>query len=157
MNLHQTRHAVTPTLPVVEATEVAIPRLVADVYTIAPEAERGRLIEQLLRPLGVLSLVAVAGGVFAKIRFQSGWRDLNVRIEDIQNIRPADVAALVEHAQQVSVEAVDGLAQMLTSSPVLSGSAAAVLLATLLVQRARTRRTVQPRATLKQEGKPGAA
>ncbi|MBU1358375.1 MAG: hypothetical protein KKC79_03410 [Gammaproteobacteria bacterium] len=121
------------------AEEVEIPQLVAQVYEVAPEAERGRLLEQLLRPLGVLSLVAVAGGIFAKIRFQSGWQDLSVRIDDIRGVRPVDIVALVEHAQQVSVEAVDGLAQLLMASPALSTSATAVLLAALLAGRARAR------------------
>lgn len=120
--------------------DIRIPELVAEVYEAAPAAERGHLLEQLLRPLGVLSLAAIADGIFAKIRFRSGWQDLNVRLDDIQNVRAAHVIALVDHAQQVSVETVDGLAQMLTSSPVMSGSAAAALLVTVLMQRARSRR-----------------
>lgn len=127
-----------------QVREITIPQLVAEVYEAAPEAERGHLLEQLLRPLGVLSLVAVAGGVFAKLRLRGGWQELNVRLEDIQNIRTADVAALVDHAQQVSVETVDGLAQMLAASPVLSGSAAAALLITVLMRRARTRAPEAP-------------
>lgn len=128
------------TSPVEPPADAAIAQLVAQVYEAAPAAERGHLLEQLLRPLGVLSLVAIADGIFAKIRFRSGWQDLNVRLEDIQNVHAAQVMALVDHAQQVSVETVDGLAQMLAASPLLSGSAAAALLITLLVQRARSRR-----------------
>ena len=82
--------------------------------------------------------------VFAKMRFRSGWRELSLRLEDIQNVRAADVVALVDHAQQVSVETVDGLAQVLAASPMLSGSAAAALLITVLVQRARSREPTQP-------------
>jgi hypothetical protein len=121
------------------ARNAAIPQLVAEVYEAATAVERSRLIAQLLRPLGALSLVAVADGIFAKIRFRSGWQDLNIRLEDLQNVRASHVVALVDHAQQVSVEAVDGLAQLLTASPLLSGSAAAVLLVSALVQRARSR------------------
>lgn len=120
-------------------TEASIPELVAQVYAAAPPVERGHLLEQLLQPLGVLSLVAIADGIFAKVRFRSGWQDLVVRMEDIQSVRTDHVVALVDHAQQVSVEAVDGLAQWLTASPVLAGSAAAALLITLLLQRARQR------------------
>lgn len=127
--------------PVDPASEIAIPQWVAEVYESAPAAERGHLLEQLLRPLGVLSLVAIADGIFAKIRFRSGWQDLSVRLEDIQNVRASHVVALVEHAQQVSVETVDGLAQMLTSSPILASSTAAALLVTVLLERARSRRT----------------
>ena len=124
-------------------TERSIPELVAEVYEEAPPVERSHLLKQLMRPLGVLSLFGIAGGVFASIRLRGGWND--VRIEDIQNIDAPQVMALVDHAQQVSVETVDGLAQMLNASPVLSGSAAAALLVILLLKRARSRETGLPR------------
>jgi hypothetical protein len=119
--------------------EVPIAHLVAEVYETAPPAERSRLLEHLLRPLGVLSLVAVADGIFAKIRFRSGWPEMNVRFEDAQNVRASDVIALVDRVQQVSVETLDGLAKMIVASPVLASSAAAALLVTVLMQHARTR------------------
>jgi hypothetical protein len=120
--------------------DLSIPRLVGKVYQSASPVERAHLLEPLLRPLGALSLLAIANGIFASIRFRSGWPDVQVRLEDIQNVRGADVIALVEYAQQVSIEAVDGLAKMLVGSPLAVGSAAAALLMTLLIQRARTRR-----------------
>jgi hypothetical protein len=122
-------------------SETSIAQLVGQVYESAPAAERSRLIEQLLRPLGVLSLVAVANGIFAKIRFRSGWPDLHVRLEDVQNVQASDIIVLVNHVQQVSVQAVNDLAGVLAASPVMMGSAAAALLMTLLLQRSRTRRT----------------
>ena len=115
---------------------VSIPELVAEVYEHAPAVERAHLLEQLLQPVGVLSLVGIAGGVFANIRFRSGWQDMHVRLEDIQSVRDEQIATLVRHIQQISTEAVDGLAQLLAASPLLSSSAAAALLVTLLVQRA---------------------
>jgi hypothetical protein len=121
------------------AAAPSIPELVAEVYDAAPPVERVRLLERLLRPLGVLSLFGIAGGVFANIRFRSGWPDMHVQLEDIRNVRAAQVMALVEHAQQVRVETVDGLAQVLAASPLMSSSAAAALLVTMLVQRARSR------------------
>lgn len=123
-----------------QVSAIPIAQLVGQVYESAPPMERSRLLEHLLRPLGVLSLVAVANGIFAEFRFRSGWQDLHVRIEDSQNIRASDVISLVDHVQQVSVESVDGLAQMLAALPVLAGSTAAALLVTVLLQRARTRR-----------------
>ena len=101
---------------------------------------RTRLLEHLLKPLGVLSLVAIANGIFANIRFRNNSPELHVRVEDAQNVQPGDVITLVSHVQQVSIHAVDGLADMLGSSSVLTGSAAAMLLITLLVQRSRNRR-----------------
>ena len=123
-----------------QVSELMIARLVGQVYEAAPATERRRLLEHLMRPLGVLSLLAVADGIFAKIRFRSGWPDLHIRLEDAQNVQASDVITLVSYVQQVSVRAVDGLADMLAASPVMTGSAAAALLITLLVQRARTRR-----------------
>lgn len=123
-----------------QVSEITIAQLVGQVYEAAPPVERSRLLEYLLRPLGVLSLVAVANGIFASIRFRSGWPDIHVRPEDAQNVEASDVITLVNHVQQVSLHAVDGLAAMLASSPVLTSSAAAAMLMTLLMQRARTRR-----------------
>ena len=137
MNPQDIPAAIAANEPGYRATNIAIPHLVGRVYESAPLAERGRLLEQLLRPLGVLSLLAVANGIFAGIRFRSGLQDLHVRLEDVQNVRGSDVIALVAYAQQVSAEAVDGLVQTLAASPVLAGSAAAGLLMTVLVRRAR--------------------
>lgn len=129
--------AVGPGLPAPDA----IPALVAEVYAAAPTAEQGRLLETLLRPLGVLSLVAVADGIFAKVSFRSGWPGLNIPPQELERVHGADVAALVDHVQQVSVETVDGLVQTITTSPLLAGSAAAAVLVTLLLRRARARQT----------------
>ena len=135
----------SPTDPMVGAdgeTGVrSIPELFAEVYVSAPAFERGRLLEQLMRPLGVLSLFGIAGGIFGTIRFRRGGQQASLSLEDIQTVRAFDVIALVDHAQQVSVETVDGLAQLLANSPVMSGSAAAALLVTLLVRRARSRQS----------------
>ncbi len=120
-----------------ETSDLSVAELVGQVFDAAPAAERGHMLEQLLRPLGVLSLVAVADGVFAKVRFRAGWQDMHVRLEDTQHIGAREVAALVEHVQQVSIEAVNGLAQWITASPLLAGTGAAALLFALLVRHAR--------------------
>ncbi len=119
--------------------DIPIAQLVGQVYELAPVSERSRMLELLLRPLGVLSLLAVANGIFAKIRFRSGWQDMHIHLEDAQNVQVKDVIALVERVQQVSVESVDSLAHLIKASPVLAGSAVAALLATVLLQRALAR------------------
>lgn len=140
MNPNDTQKVLVLGEPGYQASEIQIAQLVAQVYETAPPAVRINLLEQLLKPLGVLSLMAVADGIFAKMRFSSGWPDMQIRFEDAQKVQAKDVIALVERVQQVSVNSVDGLAKMLTSSPVVAGSAAAALLAAVLMQRARTRR-----------------
>jgi hypothetical protein len=131
--------ALSPALPNggCQVQDLSVPELVAQVYEAAPPAERAHLLETLLRPLGVLSLFGIADGVFARVKLQGGWQNLQVRLEDIQGVRAADVVALVEHAQQACVEAVEGLAQLLAASPALSGTAAAALLISLLLRRER--------------------
>lgn len=119
---------------------LSVPQLVGQVYVAAPAVDRSHMLEHLLRPLGVLALVAVADGVFAKIRFRGGWPDLHVRLEDAQNVQASDIVSLIDYVQQVSIHAVDGLAQMLATTPMMATSAAAGLLVTLLLQRARSRR-----------------
>jgi hypothetical protein len=126
------------------ASDQAIAQLVGQVYEAAPPTERSRLIAHLLKPLGVLSLVAVANGIFAKIRFRGGWPDLRVQAEDLHNVQSSDVIALVTRVQQVSVQVVDGLADLLTASPMMTRSAAAALLVTILLQRARSSRSRDP-------------
>lgn len=121
-------------------SETAIAQLVGAVYEAAPPAERSRLLAHLIKPLGVLSLVAVANGIFASIRFRAGWPDLKVPLEDVQNVQVVDVISLVTRVQQVSLQALDGLTSVLTSSPALTSSAAAALLLTVLLQRAHLRR-----------------
>lgn len=121
-------------------TDAAVPDLVAQVYDVAPPTERTRLLAQLMQPLGMLSLAAVAGGVFARLRFRDAPGPLNLRLEDTLLIGAEEVRALADHAQQVSVETVDALRLWLTQSPVLAGSAAALLLVQLLKRRAARRR-----------------
>ena len=125
--------------PGCQASDVSVAQLVGQVYETAPPEERGRMLELLPRPLGALSLVAVADGIFAKLRFRSGWQNLHVRLEDAQNVQSNQVIALVDHVQQVSVETVDSLAHLLASSPLMSGSAAVAVLVAVLMQRARAR------------------
>jgi hypothetical protein len=117
-----------------------VARLVGKVYQTAPLAERGFLIRQLMQPLGLLSLLAVANGVFAKLRLQGSLSGVQARLDDVQHIKVDDVVDLANFVQQVSVQAFDGLAQTLAASPVLASSAAAVLLVKILMERAHHRR-----------------
>ena len=118
----------------------SVSQLVAQVYEAAPVADKSRLLEHLLRPMGVLALVAVADGVFAAIRFRSGWPQLHVRLEDAQGVRTSDIATLVDYVQQISVHAIEGLTQVIMTSPMVAASASAALLLTMLVQHRPDRR-----------------
>lgn len=135
-------------LPGCVAPEITVAQLVGQVYEAAPPAERSRLLEFLLRPLGVLSLVAIANGIFANIRFRSGWPEVQVQLDDAMRVQAGDISALVDRVQMVSTDAIDGLVSIVSASPACAGSAAAALLVAMLVQRARTRRTEDDDAEL---------
>ena len=140
-HLH-TRYAYPSNQPTVQSSEITISELVGQVYQDAPATVRTRLIELLIRPLGVLALLAVANGIFAKAWFHSAWPGTQVRLEDVTKVRAEDIVSLADRVQQVSVEAVDGLAQVLAGSPMLAGSAAAAILATILLRRSSADRNV---------------
>ncbi|MBL0085433.1 MAG: hypothetical protein IPP44_01765 [Ideonella sp.] len=118
--------------PQVRAHPVA--HLLGVLYQHAAPAERSRLIEVLMRPLSLLCLAAVSGGVFTAIRLRSGWANLQVRLEDTLNIRAPDVTALADMALQVDAETLESLRSLLTS-PALAGTAAAMLLLGALTKR----------------------
>jgi hypothetical protein len=139
MNPHAGPDAGSPNNPRRQSSDNEIAQLVSQVYVTAPAAERRRLLEHLMQPLGLLSLVAVANGVFAKIWFRRGWQDLQIRLEDTEIVRASDVVALVDYVEQVSIETVDGLAQMVGGSSLMAGSAVAAFLVIALVRRARSR------------------
>ena len=126
------------------AHDLAIAQLVGQVYESAPPAVQKRLLSQLIQPLGLLSLAAVANGIFASLRFRSAEVDVQARLESVNNsVQTHDVITLVNYVQQVSSQAVDGLAEMLSASPMAAGSAAAAVLISVLMQRARKRRDAE--------------
>lgn len=122
-----------------DLTAQPVPELVARLYADAPPAEKSRLLEPLLRPLGLLSLFALADGAFARIWLRNGASELRVSPDDAQAIPAAHIADLVGYLEQASVEALDGLCQVIGASPLLAGSASAVLVV-LVLRRLRARR-----------------
>jgi hypothetical protein len=68
-----------------------------------------------------------------------------MRPEFAQSVDAEQVMALTAYVQQVSVEAVMGLSQVLSASPVLQGSVAASALVALLIKRSREHRRPNPR------------
>ncbi len=123
-----------------EAQGRILAKLVGKVYEAAPVPLRTRLLEHLLRPMGVLALVAISNGVFAKIRLQSGWPAIPLSASLVQSVQADDVVALAYRIQQVSAEALTGLSQLVADAPSLAGSSAAVVLVALLLRHAHYRR-----------------
>ena len=116
--------------------------LVGRAYESSPLQVRKSLLEQLIRSVGILGLVTVAGGVFANIRLRGGWPDIAVRLDDLQDIRTSDVVALVDYVQQVSAGALADAVQLMASNPALTSSGAMALLMSIMLQRAPDRRRI---------------
>jgi hypothetical protein len=144
-----------PTLPiadlVVDVFESSPPpdrarllnQLIGRAYATAPTPVRQSLLEKLLRPLGPLGLVSVAGGLFATLRFRDGWANLSVQPEDVQRISPSDVIALADYVQQVSWSAMLEAARVVAASPAMAGSGVAAVLTTLLIHQSIDRRRIK--------------
>jgi hypothetical protein len=120
-------------------TSVSLPVLVGQVFEEAGPIERGRLLEQLLKPLGILALFAIANGIFARLTLVNGWSRLTIRAEDTQFIDSQDVVILANRVQQVSLQAIDGLSQVVGTSPMLAGSTAAAMLLAVLAKQGMNR------------------
>jgi hypothetical protein len=99
---------------------------------------RAELIQCLMRPVGALGLVAVAGGVFAGVRQRHGWAQLQVTIEDAARISADQVLELAAYLQQTTPEIFARVGELVGSQPALAGSLSAVLLLHVL-RRARRR------------------
>lgn len=116
-----------------------VPVLVAAVFEAAPLPERKRLLELMIRPLGLLSLASVANGIFGKIALRSNWTRFKLQADDVKSVKPGDVMALALYVQQMSTPAFDGMRSLLMNSPALMSSTAAVLLLALLTQEYKRR------------------
>ena len=141
MNPHDSSEAVSPSAADRGASDITIPQLVGKIYDAAPTSERCRMLDYLIKPLGALALVGVCNGIFTKIWFRNGWHDFHIGPEDAQTVQAIDVISLVDYVQQTSAETINGLASLLTTSPMMVYSAAAAMLVTVLVRRTQSRRT----------------
>lgn len=116
-----------------------VPALVGQVYQEASPVQRSRLLEQLVQPLGLLSLVAVARGIFARLMLSRRGREISVRPEDTRDIDVVDVVTLAQRAQQASMQALDNLAPVLAALSLATGSAAAKRLLAILAHTSARR------------------
>lgn len=106
-----------------------LPVWVTGAYTESSPALRARMLECLLRPMGVLALVAVAGGAFAGLRQRTGWQRLQVTLEDTVNFTADQVLELATYVQQSTPDVFGQVADLLTRSPAAwSGLSAALLM-----------------------------
>lgn len=146
---HAKQDAFAPTTPdqIVQVFKTAPPavrsrlltQLVGKVYENATPKVRCLLLEKLLRPLGVLALVSVAGGIFANIRLRGGLQELPLGLDDVNSVSTSDVLALAERVQLASASAIHAVGDVIANSPMPASSAAASALLVLLINSRRRR------------------
>ena len=113
--------------------------LVGHAYAASPPPLRQSLLELLIRSVGVLGLVTIAGGVFARIRLRGAWPDIAVSFDDLQYIWIVDVMALADYVQRVSIGSISDATQLLASHPALAGSGAVAALVSIMLRRVSDR------------------
>lgn len=92
-----------------------LPALLGQVFQEASPEDRSRLLAPLLQPLGLLALVAVARGIFARRLLSRNGRAATLRPQDTTDIQPQDVASLAQRVQQVNAQALYALVPVLLS------------------------------------------
>lgn len=119
--------------------------LVGRVYRDAPPVVRKRMIDHLLQPLGVLSLMAVANGAFFRVRLRPEFAGEPGGIAALQAVKSTDVVALVDFVLQVSSECVENLGSLLGPQVGVGAMVSfLVLLAVLKRRRASTPSATAP-------------
>jgi hypothetical protein len=92
----------------------AIARVVSRIYRAANEAQRVSLLNHLLRPLGVLGLVAVASGTFARLVRRDGLMPNALAAEDVVRYSSEQVRELTVFVHEVDPSVLQPLIEQLT-------------------------------------------
>jgi hypothetical protein len=116
-------------------------RLVARLYRAASEPLRARMLACLLRPLGTLSMAAVAAGAFGHLLHRGGAARDSVALEDASRYSSDQILELARFVQEVNPQALAQLAGLLSDNAM--GVAALSASALVLLYR-RSRPPVGP-------------
>lgn len=112
-----------------------VPELVSAVYEEAPAPLRIRLLECLVRPLGPLALVAIAGGAFAHLLYRLRRNAAPISFNDVNRVTSEQVLELTNYVVQCSPDALRHIGALIADRPfgVFTMSGAALLTALGLV------------------------
>lgn len=121
--------------------------LVADLFVKAQPAQRLRLLNGLLQPVGPLALVAIAAGAFGSLLPpRTQWHGAIATLDDATRFTGGQVLELARYVEQKSPEAIARLPELLGDSPLWVGTLSGALL--LLVLRAWRRRQPSSKSPL---------
>jgi hypothetical protein len=123
----------------------AIARLVSRVYRAANGALRADMLAHLLRPLGVLGLVSVASGAFARLVRRDGPVPDTISAEDIVRYSSEQIRELTIFVHEVNPDALQALVEQLAQNGM--GIAALSTAALVMLLRSSRGKSVPARKT----------
>jgi hypothetical protein len=96
-------------------------------YKEAPAPVRIWLLESLVRPLGPLALVAIAGGAFAHLLYRLRRNAPPISTHDANRVTPEQVLELTNYVEQCSPDALLRIGALIADRPLgvvtISGTA----------------------------------
>jgi hypothetical protein len=115
-----------------------IPKLIATAYGEAAGPLRVKLLECLLRPVGVLGLVAIATGAFGELLRRGSYRRLDITLDDAARVTTDQMLELARYVEQYKPETFQQIASLLAETPVgIASVSGSVLLLALHAWRQR--------------------
>jgi hypothetical protein len=117
----------------------AMAKVVSCIYRSANDALRADMLRQLLRPLGMLGLVAVASGAFARLVRRDGLVPDAISAEDLVHYSSEQIRELALFVHEVNPEALQPLVEQLAQSGM--GIAALGTAALLMLRQGSARRS----------------
>lgn len=122
----------------------AIARAVSRIYRAANDAMRADMLVHLLRPLGLLSLVAVASGAFARLVRGGGMAPDAISAEDMVRFSSEQIRELTLFVHEVNPDALQPLVEQLARDAM--GMAALSTAALVMLYRSSRRGSVSSRS-----------
>ena len=94
-----------------------VARLAARLYGAAPRPLRARLLACLLQPLGTLAVAGVAAGAFGRWLYRGGPDGAPEALAEVDRFSSHQLTELAGFVEQVSPQALEDFARMLTEQP----------------------------------------
>lgn len=95
-----------------------VARLASRLYATASAPLRAKMLAGLLRPLSPLGLAAIAAGAFAGFLHRGGEEGVRVALDDVGRYTNDQIFELARFVEQVSPDALQQVASLVTDSPV---------------------------------------
>jgi hypothetical protein len=124
----------------------AMARMMSRIYRVANDRLRADMLMHLVRPLGLLGLVAVASGAFARLVWRDGLVPDTIAAEDIVRYSSEQIRELTLFVCDVDPDALQPFVEQLAQNGI--GMAALSTAALVMLHRSSRRRSRQSGKTV---------